>query len=171
MKIIRLALLSFISLFAVVWIISLFIPSKVRISRATEISAPADSLRRYLGQPESWRIWYPNLDSAQDYVENGEVRGVFSEKGGYRKLVLDEVRQDEIRTRYIVGDRKPVLSGWTLHPSPGTKPVVTVQWYMDFNLRWYPWEKFASLVFEKTYGPMMEEGLNRLKKAAEASRP
>jgi hypothetical protein len=30
-------------------------------------------------------------------------------------------------------------------------------------LRWYPWEKFASLGLEKTYGSQMEVGLTRMK--------
>jgi hypothetical protein len=34
---------------------------------------------------------------------------------------------------------------------------------MQFKLRWYPWEKFASLLFEKQYGTQMEAGLNKLK--------
>jgi hypothetical protein len=36
---------------------------------------------------------------------------------------------------------------------------------MDFKLRWYPWEKFSSLLLEKRYGPVMEQGLAKLKKS------
>ncbi len=45
--------------------------------------------------------------------------------------------------------------------------TVTVQWYMDFHQRWYPWEKFSSLLLEKRYGPVLEKGLSDLKKRAE----
>jgi hypothetical protein len=38
---------------------------------------------------------------------------------------------------------------------------------MDFRLRWYPWEKFSSLLFEKQYGTQMEAGLESLKQLAE----
>jgi hypothetical protein len=38
---------------------------------------------------------------------------------------------------------------------------------MDFRLRWYPWEKFSSLLLEKRYGPMLENGLDNLKKLME----
>jgi hypothetical protein len=41
---------------------------------------------------------------------------------------------------------------------------------MDFRLRWYPWEKFSSLLFEKSYGLTMEKGLNNIKKLSEADR-
>jgi len=45
-----------------------------------------------------------------------------------------------------------------------------VQWWMDFKLRWYPWEKFSSLFFENIYGAQMEKGLDNLKRLAEANR-
>jgi hypothetical protein len=41
---------------------------------------------------------------------------------------------------------------------------------MDFHLRWYPWEKFGSLLLEKSYGTKMEMGLMSLKKLAETDR-
>lgn len=171
MKIIRLAILSFVFLFLVVLVISLFIPSHIRISRAKEIYAPASSVHAMLADPSAWQDWYPNLDSATLYSENGKTAGVESTKTGYRKLRLDGVSDTAISTMYIVEGREPVSSGWTLHAGKaGSQELVTVQWYMDFNLRWYPWEKFASLVFEKSYGPMMETGLTRLKSLAEGNR-
>jgi hypothetical protein len=38
-----------------------------------------------------------------------------------------------------------------------------VQWYFDFVFRWYPWEKFSSIVYDKQLGPAMEKSLNNLK--------
>jgi len=38
---------------------------------------------------------------------------------------------------------------------------------MDFHLKWYPWEKFSSMLLENRYGPMMEQGLAKLKKVVE----
>lgn len=34
---------------------------------------------------------------------------------------------------------------------------------MDFHLSWYPWQKFGSLLYESTYGAMMEKGLTNIK--------
>jgi hypothetical protein len=38
---------------------------------------------------------------------------------------------------------------------------------MDFQLGWYPWQKFSSLFYENTYGNMMQDGLARLKSVAD----
>jgi hypothetical protein len=59
--------------------------------------------------------------------------------------------------------RKRVINGWELYGGPASDSL-TLQWYMDFQLGWYPWEKFSSLFYEKTYGAMMERGLLNLKK-------
>jgi hypothetical protein len=58
--------------------------------------------------------------------------------------------------------KKPVINGWKIyHTAPDS---LTLQWYMDFHLRWYPWEKLGSLFYENTYGVMMEQGLTNLKR-------
>ncbi len=59
--------------------------------------------------------------------------------------------------------RKPVISGLQLYGGPASDSL-TLQWYMDFQLSWYPWQKFSSLFYEQTYGVMMERGLVNFKK-------
>ena len=34
---------------------------------------------------------------------------------------------------------------------------------MGFHLRWYPWEKFTSFMFERIYNPQLQKGLDNLK--------
>jgi hypothetical protein len=43
-----------------------------------------------------------------------------------------------------------------------------VQWYFDFEVNWYPWEKFGSILFDRQLGPSMERSLETLKKNAGA---
>ncbi len=57
---------------------------------------------------------------------------------------------------------KKILTGWEIVPTIGSNSV-TVQWYLDFHLRWYPWEKFTSFMFEKIYNPQLQQGLDNLK--------
>ena len=63
MKIIKLAILSVIFLFAVVLIISLFIPSHIRISRAVNLKPTADSVLTKINDINSWKEWYPGFDT------------------------------------------------------------------------------------------------------------
>jgi hypothetical protein len=44
----------------------------------------------------------------------------------------------------------------------------TVQWYMNFQFDWYPWERFSSLLLENKFGLLMEQGLQKLQQEAQS---
>ena len=62
--------------------------------------------------------------------------------------------------------KNSLLNGWQFYSHQGRESY-TLQWYIDFKLRWYPWEKFGSLFYEATYGKMIEQGLSNIKKHAQ----
>lgn len=65
-----------------------------------------------------------------------------------------------------VSDSKKVQGKFHFEESAG---ITVVQWYFDFKLNWYPWEKFGSITFDQQFGPVMERSLNNLKKLVENS--
>jgi hypothetical protein len=171
-RIIKLGLISFVFLFLLVTIISLFIPGHVRISRAINVSAVSKDVLVQKSDFKNWQNWYPDfkklpleqiqfLDSVNGAVTkmNLKTTGV-SLKQATGKEVITELKQP---------GKKPVLSVWNIIEY-AAKDSITVQWYMDFKLNWYPWEKFASIMFEKSYGEKMETGLSNLKKYLEINR-
>jgi hypothetical protein len=83
-------------------------------------------------------------------------------------IELQSVTNDEVRAVFTWNDRK-IPTGWVIVSSAGGGDV-TVQWYIDFHLRWYPWEKFTSFLFEKIYEPQLKQGVEQLKIAAEQER-
>ena len=140
--------------------ISLFFPSHVRISKAIDITTSKDSLMHQIGDASNWKNWYPGADSLSLLFMEGRVRGIGMDNG--QGLIINEVNDSAVLTMNTGPHSKKGESGWNIFP--GTVPnSFTVQWYMDFHLRWYPWEKFSSLLLEKRYGRMMEEGLGKLK--------
>ena len=150
----------------------MFIPSQVRISRAINVKAPASQLWEQIDDFRKWQNWNPFfIDLAKDsttYLDstNGkpklmEVKGTIVE--------WKEVKEDERIAVMQKGNKQPLINGWKCIERQNADST-TLQWYMDFKLRWYPWEKFASLLFEKSYGVRMEEGLNNLKKIVTANR-
>ncbi|PZR26980.1 MAG: hypothetical protein DI535_12475 [Citrobacter freundii] len=166
MKAIKLAVFSFVFLFLVVFLISLLIPSHVRVSRATDINAPKDSVMAMIRDAGRWKNWYPRIDSAKPLYVDGKLRGLTlddKDPKGATYLQLEKESADEV-TALFVGNRiKPVLNTWRVIEHPDSR-TLTLQWTMDFQLRWYPWEKFASLVLEKSNGQRMEIGLANIKK-------
>jgi hypothetical protein len=142
MRIIKLAFISFILLFGVITAISLFIPSDIRISKAINMNTSLDSVWSKVDNPGKWSEW-----------------NTLSQKKAIRWIALNK---DEHIAEIITANRSSLVSGWKCIQHSGIDSI-TVQWYLDFHLKWWPWEKFRSLLFEKTYGAQMEAGLSNLK--------
>ena len=161
MRVIKLAFISFVVLFLLVTVMSLAIPSHIRISKATNVLAQRDSLLSLLTNPAQWQQWHPvfQQEGAQQLLQQHKI--AITPLLANDTLVQMQWQQDK---------RTPVINSWQIHQFHGTDSV-TVQWYMDFKLAWYPWQKFSSLMYEKTYGVMMEKGLSNLKAAVEAKKP
>jgi Polyketide cyclase / dehydrase and lipid transport len=171
-RFIKLAFISFIFLFLLITGMSLFIPSHIRISKAINIKADKDSIMAPIRDAAKWKTWYPGLDTAKLLVANGQIKGVMlDDKDPAHPVYIAITKEDpdEITAQFISKSLKPVINVWKTI-SYSTSDSITLQWYMDFHLRWYPWEKFGSLLLEKSYGTKMEMGLMNLKKLAEADR-
>jgi hypothetical protein len=171
MRFIKLAILSFIFIFLLITGISLFIPSHIRISRAINIGADNNVILMPIRDPSKWKNWYPGLDTAKLFYEGGIVKGVVLNEDPLHHvyITIDKETGNEITAEFISKNLRPVNYVWrTL--SYSNSDSITLQWYMDFHLRWYPWEKFSSLLLEKSYGTKMEKGLSNLKQLAEANR-
>ncbi len=160
MGIIKLGFISLIVFALLITGISLFIPSHIRISKATDISANKDSVMQQIADAANWRKWYPGADTSAFYREANKIKGIIT--GDKQALIIKETNDSAVLTVNAGPNSKRGESGWNIF-SGSTPNIVTVQWFMDFHLRWYPWEKFSSLLLEKRYGPMMENGLQKLK--------
>jgi len=148
------------------------IPSHVRISRAANIRAGANEVWLQVDDMSSWKEWNPffsDVPPSNIQFNDAKENNAASMKIGGTLIHLKEKKPDE---RIYVMDtkgKKTVINGWKfINNSVGDSS--TLQWYIDFKLRWYPWEKFASLLFERSYGARLEEGLRNIKKNLERNR-
>ena len=169
MRIIKLALLSFFFLFILITLISLFIPSTVRISRAVNVYADPSQVLVPVRNLQQWTQWYPGLKT----LPPGKIR--FSNESGKPVMtipgstVIINKANDQLVMADLVGARgKKIMNGFNAI-THNQSDSVTLQWYMDFNLKWYPWEKFGSMLYEKMYGATMEQGLSNLEHLIDSS--
>ena len=152
MRLIKLALISFFVFFAIVTAISLLIPSHVRISKAINISHTSDSLYSLIANRSQWRRWHPafKLKNIDSLLQVHEI------------TITPVVNTDSLVTvHWQQAGKNPVVNSWQIHRFSASDSAA-LQWYMDFQLPWYPWQKFSSLFYEKTYGTMMTRGLNNI---------
>jgi hypothetical protein len=160
MRALKLAILSFVFLFLLMTAFSLFIPSNIRISKAVNVMARDEMVFHYVADLAAWKQWHPALKELPQneivVLQNGDLRIKDN------TIALLEKKPDEIITELKKDKGRPVVSGIKLLHHAGSDSL-TLQWYMDFRLRWYPWEKFKSLLYENIYGVHMERGLSNLK--------
>ncbi len=150
MRIIKLAIISFVFLFLVVTLISLLIPSHIRISKAANFGLKKEEIIALVKNKESWKQWHPAF--MVDTIRwNQKIS--FLLQSANDSLVVWKMEQP---------NKNAVFNGWQIYEYAGADSL-TLQWYMDFDLPWYPWQKFGSLFYENTYGVMMEQGLHNLK--------
>ena len=172
MRFIKLLIISGLLLFGLITAISLLIPFTVRISRATNIHASAGKIWQQVDDMHQWKEWNPffsKLPAGAIHIsDTGAGKTTIMEVSG-TTVQWKEKKADERIVVMQGKNGKPMINGWKCIQHPGSDST-TLQWYMDFKLRWYPWEKFSSLIFDKSYGPKMEQGLDNIKKNAEADR-
>lgn len=161
MRLVKLGLISGVVLFLLIFLLSLLIPSHSLVSRAITIHAPADSVKARLMDLRQWEQWNALLkDTALGNVEfASETIGT-----AHMKIRLLSVDSASVKTEWKREGQEPVISTMTITPSGD---ATVLQWYFDFHLNWYPWEKFGSIVFDKELGPPMEASLDQLKKVSE----
>jgi hypothetical protein len=146
MRIVKLGIISIIVFSLLLVAFSLLIPSHVRISRAVNITAPRQTVYANVESQDKWKEWN---ELANEKID----------------VSILSRQPDLIQTAWKYSD-KSVNSSFRFEESAN---ITVVQWYFDFHLRWYPWEKFGSITFDKQFGPVMERSLNNLKKLVENS--
>ena len=77
---------------------------------------------------------------------------------------LERLKPDSVITRWQHGD-KFFMSSFVLS-SPNANSTV-LEWTLHFHVKWYPWQKLASMFYDKQLGPMMVKSLGNLQKDLE----
>lgn len=147
MRIIKLAFISLVFFGGLLFLMSLLVPSKVRISKAINLAPDDSTTLQLIRDTGSWQRWHPAY-------QNGNRPGgrIVPANDSDTLVAMDIVHQSG----------NSVRNSWELHRF-GAGDSLTLQWYMDFRLSWKPWHRFSSLFYEGTYGRMMEMGLNNLR--------
>jgi len=150
---IKFGIISIIIFFVVLTAISLGIPSHIRISKAINIYGSNAAILALIKDTARWQEWHPAYQPSKPLPQGLTIKPL-------------QINDTEVVMQLQQYQRTPVINGWRIHQFPSADST-TLQWYMDFHLSWYPWQKFSSMVYEKTYGLMMQKGLDNIKEIVE----
>ncbi len=156
MRFVKLGIISIVILFIVITLLSLLLPSQVRISRAIDINGKKERISAYLSDLNTWAEWNTFIsDSSMVFTDSSSVLQMHA-----LRIKLISSSLDSVRTEWLPAKAKKFQGNFDLIQ---TENITTVQWYFDFHLEWYPWQKFQSIIFDKQMGPSMEASLLRFR--------
>lgn len=136
------------------------------MSRVLQIRAPADRVQRKITDLREWSSWNDFLydASAQNSVSypQGTLDSIHI-KRPYITVDLVKTLPDTVYTKWQHGNRS--FTGIFILTELNGQTVL--EWTLHFRIRWYPWEKLASMFYERQLGPVMEKSLVNLQKEVE----
>ena len=155
-------------LFIFITILSLFIPSKLVVSRAVVINAAADKVFAQVKDLRQWKNWQPVFmqDSANmkfDKDASGVSNSCTWESKGKQNKMQVTGNTGHVLTAILSREgENDVLNTISILPL-ADRNQVQAEWTVLIKLKWYPWEKFYGIFIEKVSGQGYEDALNSLK--------
>lgn len=161
MRFFKLGIVSIFILFILATSIGLLLPSKVIVSRATNITASKDSLLHLIQDIHQWKLWVNGM--------SGDKINILTPTHAWlneTEVTITSIHNDEIESKWVGKNGTTQQSLIRIIQNANSSNVV-VQWQFIETLQWYPWQRFGSLVNEAVMGTQLENNLANLKKIAE----
>jgi len=146
----------------ILFLFALF-PSDISISRIVQINSQQETVRRKIIDLKEWKTWNEMLLTQFSGINpNDQFDSAFMKRGNVSVEILSAGR-DTILTRWKNGQRS-FTGNYILTRMDGQ---TVLEWSLHFHINWYPWEKLASMFYDKQLGTMMENSLLKLKNELE----
>lgn len=166
---------SLLALVAVLAFISLFLPSKVKVTRTAVYKAPVATVFEQVNLLQNWEKWSPwhNIDPRMLLSYEGPDAGKgarynwFSDHpdvGNGSLTIIESAENTRIDTRMQFEGENDGLSYYLFEETPeGTK----LTWTMEADMGLNPIGKYVGLMLDDMVGPDFEKGLENLRKVVE----
>jgi len=159
--------IALLGLFLFITILSLFIPSRIQISRGVLIHARAPVVFAQVNSLAEWKNWHPVFKNDPSGIRFTGDTALWVSKGKLNRFFITGRAGNSITASLDREGENPVLNTINLLPLADSNQV-QAEWNMLIKLKWYPWEKFYGIFIEKMSGQGYEEALNSLKGYCEA---
>ncbi len=173
MKMLKGALFVFVGLFVMMTLISLLIPSKVVIAKATTVQADSVKLFKEISDLKNWKHWHPVFMNDSIGITYSEITDKVSSfaswttTGKENKLVIAKISYPVVEILLQRAGENDVVNIFSVMPVL-EQGNMQLQWQSITKLKWYPWEKFSGIFIEKMSGAGYEVALESLKKYLES---
>ncbi len=170
MRSVKLFIVAVVVLLAFLFVITLFLPSKVTVSESTIINASKNKVSEQIADFNNWKNWYPafqdkniNVNISPDNKNLLEIYSVTKHDTIFITLLAD--KKDSIIFSVAEDEINNQTYQFAMVPNGEAKTLLT--WNINVNLGPYPWRKFMGIFLDKISGPSYDDALQKLKTAAE----
>lgn len=159
-------------LFIFITILSLFIPSRIMITRAVVINVPAAKVFSEISDLQNWKHWQPVfVNDAAKIKFNTTTDGTstaceWDSKGKKNTMRITQKTSNTVSAILERSGENDVRNTISVLPLADSNQV-QAEWNVLIQLKWYPWEKFYGIFIEKITGQGYEDALNSLKSYVE----
>jgi hypothetical protein len=163
----KLIIASGIVFFIIILFLFALFPADISVSRVVQIRSSKSLVRKKIADLREWKNWnslISGVNSANKISEPDVCDSTFITRE-FVRIDLLKATTDSVITRWR-HKNKSFTGNFILTDMNGQ---VVVQWTLYFHLKWYPWEKLASMFYDKQLGPGMEESLIKLQKELETA--
>jgi hypothetical protein len=155
MRLIKLFVISVLVLGTIITAISALFPSTVIVSRAIEVGATSKQIAHYTADLNEWNKWM------SDWKENKATWKDSTIYIGTQTIKLVAVNDSSVTYDWVATGQRPYIVKFEWIPLQ--QGIYVVHWTFEQHVKWYPWEKFQTLLNEKVLGYKMEMELANLR--------
>lgn len=168
MRFIKAFFIGIITLFIIITLLSLLLPSKVKVSRAVVINSTTGKAYTQLADLKNWKNWEPIFasDSALLIFSNPQDTGlpycdiIYKE----RQVRITMTAIDSTAIQFLLRSKGEDDISNEIDITPvGDNNGIQVEWKALNHLHWYPWDKFYGIFIDRLTGNGYEDALHKLK--------
>lgn len=172
MRLIKAFLTGITGLFIVITLLSLLLPSEIKVSRAVVINASSDKIMSQINDLKNWKNWEPMFasDSVTKIFSSATNQpGSFADityKDKQAHVQITSIDSSSIQFLLQAKNEDQINNEINVTRLENNKGQL-VEWKALTKLHWYPWDKLYGIFIDRLTGPGYEDALNHLKSFVE----
>ncbi|UAY51439.1 SRPBCC family protein [Ferruginibacter albus] len=172
MRFIKPFLIGLTGLTIVITLMSLLLPSQIKISRAVVINSSAYKIYPQVADLRNWKNWQPlfaDSGSAITYSDSLNKNPFCDINSEGRQLHIQMLSNMPSAIQFLLQSKNEKDIFNEISITPINTNQTQVEWKTLVKLSWFPWDKFRGIFIDRIIGPGYEESLNNLKKITETN--
>ena len=167
MRKLKLFLISVFILLVFLSLITVFLPSKITISKSTLIDATENNVADQIRNFNNWKNWYPPFQDRNRTIKMQDSSLVIITDKKQHTLFMKIVEPETESITVLLLEENKNSTTYQFILSPNGKGETLLLWNVNTKLSWYPWKKLTGVFLDRIAGPQYEAALQNLKAAVE----